>query len=103
MALLNELFTVLAEVVFRHGGIVDKFVGDSVMAIFGAPTLLDDHVQRALTTAVAIHRFVEANAPAWRVAYGIEVQMAIGINCGEALVGNLGSRSAWNIRRLVTS
>lgn len=91
VALLNELFTVLAEVVFRHGGIVDKFIGDSVMAVFGAPSEQPDHVQRALTTAEAIHRFVEANAPAWRVTYGIEVQLAIGINSGEALVGNLGS------------
>jgi len=91
VALLNELFTVLVEVVFRHGGIVDKFIGDSMMAIFGAPTPQDDHVQRALATAEAIHRFVEANAPAWKIAYGTELQMAIGINCGEALVGNLGS------------
>lgn len=91
VALLNELFTVLAEVIFRHGGIVDKFIGDSVMAVFGAPTDQPDHVKRALTTAEAIHRFVEANAPAWRVAYGIEVQMAIGLSTGEALVGNLGS------------
>lgn len=91
VALLNELFTVLAEVIFRHGGIVDKFVGDSVMAIFGAPSAQPDHARRALTTAEAIHRFVEANAPAWRVTYGLEVQMAIGINSGEAIVGNLGS------------
>lgn len=91
VALLNELFTVLAEVVFRHGGIIDKFIGDSMMAIFGAPSDQPDHARRALTTAEAIHRFVEANSPAWRVSYGIEVQMAIGINSGEALVGNLGS------------
>jgi class 3 adenylate cyclase len=91
VALLNELFSVLAEVIFRHGGIVDKFIGDSVMAVFGAPSAQPDHVKRALATAESIHRFVEANAPAWRISYGIEVQMAIGINSGEALVGNLGS------------
>ena len=93
VAFLNELFTVLAEVIFRNEGIVDKFIGDCVMAIFGAPNAVEDHCGRALATAEAIHRFVEANAPAWKTMYGIEVQMAIGVSTGEVLVGNLGSET----------
>jgi class 3 adenylate cyclase len=93
VAFLNELFTVLAEVIFRNEGIVDKFIGDCVMAIFGAPNEVEDHCGRALATAEAIHRFVEANAPAWKTMYGIEVQMAIGVSTGEVLVGNLGSET----------
>jgi class 3 adenylate cyclase len=92
-AFLNELFTILTEVIFRHGGTVDKFLGDSVMAIFGAPTPQDDHAQRALLVAEDMHRFVSASAPAWRESYGIDVQLAIGVNSGEAVVGNLGSES----------
>lgn len=88
---LNELFTVLAEVVFRHGGTVDKFIGDCVMAIFGAPDDQADHAARALACAEDMHRFVETSAPAWREAHGIEARLGIGINAGEALVGNLGS------------
>jgi len=93
VAFLNELFTVLTEVVFRHGGTVDKFIGDSVMAIFGAPDSQEDHASRALMAAEDMHRFVAASAPAWRDAYGIDVQLAVGVNSGEAVVGNLGSET----------
>jgi class 3 adenylate cyclase len=93
VALLNELFSVLTEVVFRHEGTVDKFIGDCIMGIFGAPERADDHAQRALAAAEDMHRFVEANAPAWKKAYGIDVRLGIGVNSGEALVGNLGSEA----------
>jgi class 3 adenylate cyclase len=91
VAFLNELFSILAEVVFRHGGTVDKFIGDSIMALFGAPDDAPDHVERALAAAEDMHRFVEANAPAWRASYGVEVRLGIGVSTGAALVGNLGS------------
>jgi len=93
VAFLNELFTVLTEVVFRHGGTVDKFVGDCIMAFFGAPTAASDHGARAVAAAEDMHRFVETNAPAWKEAYGVEVKLGIVVNSGEALVGNLGSES----------
>ncbi len=101
VAFLNELFTVLTEVVFRHGGMVDKFIGDCVMAVFGtgsdprdaATSGADAPAARALAAAEDIHRFVEASAPAWQETYGIEVRLGIGVNRGEALVGNLGSES----------
>ena len=90
---LNELFTVLTEVVFRHGGTVDKFIGDCVMAIFGAPSTQADHAARALACAEDMHRFVEASAPAWKARFGVECRLGVGINAGEALVGNLGSET----------
>ncbi len=101
VAFLNELFTVLTEVVFRHGGMVDKFIGDCVMAVFGtgsdprdaATSGADAPAARALAAAEDIHRFVEASAPAWQETYGIEVRLGVGVNRGEALVGNLGSES----------
>ncbi len=93
VAFLNELFTVLTEVVFRHGGIVDKFVGDSVMAVFGAPNAQTDHAERALAAAEDMHRFVEASAPAWKETYDFDVKLAIGLSSGDAVVGNLGSES----------
>jgi len=93
VSFLNELFTVLSEVVFRHGGIIDKFIGDSLMAIFGAPTEQQDHASRALGAAEDMHRFVEASAPAWRERYGFDVKLAIGLSSGEVVVGNLGSET----------
>jgi class 3 adenylate cyclase len=98
VALLNELFTVMTEVVFRHGGTVDKFIGDCVMALFGArvgddePELSDaEHAERALLAAEDMHRFVEASAETWKSKYGTTVRLAIGVASGEAVVGNLGS------------
>jgi len=101
VAFLNELFTVLTEVIFRHGGMVDKFIGDCVMAVFGTGSDprdavvegIDAPVCRALAAAEDIHRFVEASAPAWKESYDIDVRLGIGVNMGEALVGNLGSES----------
>ncbi|MFO0630943.1 MAG: adenylate/guanylate cyclase domain-containing protein [Polyangiales bacterium] len=93
---LNELFTVLTEVVFRHGGMVDKFLGDAVMAVFGAGSVAEtpaEQCARALACAEDMHRFVEASAPQWAQAYGLDVRLGIGVNVGEALVGNLGSET----------
>jgi len=95
VAFLNELFGVLTEVIFRHAGMVDKFLGDCVMAVFGASdaSTADDQCQRALACAEDMHRFVEASAPQWLDSYGLDVKLGIGINVGEALVGNLGSET----------
>ncbi|MFO0557637.1 MAG: adenylate/guanylate cyclase domain-containing protein [Polyangiales bacterium] len=90
---LNELFTVMTEVVFRHDGTVDKFIGDAIMAFFGAPNAMDDHAERAVACAEDMHRFVEASAPEWKEKYGIDVRIAVGVNSGEVIVGNLGSES----------
>jgi class 3 adenylate cyclase/predicted Ser/Thr protein kinase len=89
--ILNELFTLLTEIVFRHGGMVDKFVGDSVMAVFGAPVPAADHAARALRTAEDIMRLLDTAAEAWRRERGTEIRLAIGINTGQAIVGNIGS------------
>ena len=92
VALLNELFTVLSEVVFRHGGMVDKFMGDSIMAVFGVRNDEDgEHVARALAAAEDMHRFVTASSPRWRERFAVDIKLGIGVGTGEALVGNLGS------------
>ncbi len=91
VAFLNDLFTVLTEVIFRHGGTVDKFIGDCVMALFGAPNAQDDHAARALAAAEDMQRFVEASRALWRESYDFDARLGIGVHCGVALVGNLGS------------
>jgi class 3 adenylate cyclase len=91
VALLNELFSVLSEVVFRHGGTVDKFIGDCLMAVWGAPVPAADHAERALAAAEDMMRFLETAAVEWRERYGTHVRLGVGVNSGEAIVGNIGS------------
>lgn len=93
VALLNELFTILTEIVFRHHGTVDKFIGDCVMAVWGAPEPQPDHAERALAAAEDMMRWLEAGNRGWQEKYGATVELAIGINSGEAVVGNIGSET----------
>lgn len=91
VGLLNELFTLLTETVFHHGGTVDKLVGDAVMAVFGAPAADPDHARSAVRTAEAMMAIVETASAGWQRRYGVSLQLAIGIHSGEAVVGNVGS------------
>ena len=90
---LNELFTILTEIVFRHGGTVDKFIGDSIMAIWGAPRAQQDHARRALQAAEDMMRWLEIGNAGWHEKYGLKLEIAVGVNSGEAVVGNIGSES----------
>jgi class 3 adenylate cyclase len=89
--ILNQLFTVLTEIVFRHGGTVDKFIGDCVMAFWGAPARTDDHAARAVAAAEAMLRWLELANEAWQASYGVTVHLSIGVHSGAAVVGNFGS------------
>lgn len=90
--ILNELFTIVTEIVFRHEGTVDKFIGDCVMAMWGAPREQPDHADRAVRAAEEIVSWLEIGNVNWKKKFGVSVQIAIGINTGEAVVGNVGSR-----------
>lgn len=91
--ILNELFTILTDIVFRHDGTVDKFIGDCVMAMWGAPTEEPDHAARALEAAEEIVSWLEIGNANWKKKYGVTIQIAVGINSGEAVVGNIGSKT----------
>ncbi len=93
VTILNEVFTILSEVVFRHGGTLDKFIGDCVMAFWGAPTASADHATLALRAAEDMLRFLEVGNEKWQEEYGLTINIAIGVNTGEAVVGNFGSES----------
>ena len=89
--LLNELFSMLSEIIFRHQGMVDKFIGDCVMAVWGAAETQPDHAKRAVAAADDMMRFLETAAGTWRETFGVEVRLGVGINSGQVLVGNVGS------------
>jgi adenylate cyclase len=91
VTILNQLFTILTEIVFRHGGTVDKFIGDCVMAFWGAPDDQPDHAARALAAAEEMQSWIETGSENWQRSYGVDIQLAIGVSTGEAVVGNFGS------------
>lgn len=91
VTILNELFSILTEIVFKHDGTVDKFVGDCVMAIWGAPTAQDDQAKLALQAAEDMLDWLETGNERWQEKYGVTIQLAIGVNSGDAVVGNIGS------------
>jgi adenylate cyclase len=88
---LNEYFSRMVAIVFRHHGTVDKFVGDMVMALFGAP--LDDpaHADHAVAAAVdMVHALAELNR-AWAARGLPQLDIGIGVNSGDMIAGNIGS------------
>ena len=94
--LLNEHFTLLARCIEAEGGTVDKYIGDSIMAFWGAPEDQADHAARAVRAAQAIVHEMAADNARRRAANGGEIKMRIGINSGPAVVGNIGSSSRIN-------
>ena len=92
VGILNEVFTIMTEIIFRHGGIVDKFIGDCVMAVFGAPYERKDDALRAVSAAEEMLQWLEAGNARWKRELGFALQMGIGINTGIALAGNIGSQ-----------
>ena len=89
--LLTEYFTEMVDCVFEHGGTLDKFIGDSVMAQWGAPLGEPDDPDRALAAAIAMMQALDRLNVKWRDEGSPEMQMGIGINTGEAFAGNIGS------------
>jgi len=91
VAILNDLFTIATEIVERRGGMVDKFIGDCVMAVWGSPAAAADDPLRAVLAATDLRRWVETANRRWRQRFGVEVHLAMGLHSGEAVAGNLGS------------
>jgi adenylate cyclase len=89
--LLNEYLTAMTEVVFHWNGTLDKFIGDAVVAFWGAPVDQPNHVELALKCAMHMRRRLEELKEEWK-ARGLPVlDSGIGINTGEVLVGNIGA------------
>ncbi len=89
--LLTEYFTEMVECVFRHGGTLDKFIGDAVMAQWGAPIGSPDDADKAMDAAIDMLKELETLNEKWRAAGRPELQIGIGLNFGEAFAGNIGS------------
>jgi adenylate cyclase len=91
-ALLNALFTPLTEIVHRHDGTIDKYIGDAMMAFWGAPLSEPQHAAKAVSAAFEMQDAVAALTPAFARRGWPALRVGIGINSGIAHVGNMGSQ-----------
>lgn len=89
--ILNEYFTEIEPIVTRHNGVINKFIGDAVMAIFGEPIQDENHPKNAVRCACEMLDKVKELQAKWLEEGKPKIEIGIGINTGEAFVGNIGS------------
>lgn len=88
---LNRHFTMLAEFIEAEEGTIDKYIGDSVMAFWGAPHPSEDHAERACRAAIAMREALARDNVARTAAGQPPVEIGIGIHCGKVIAGNIGA------------
>ena len=91
--IMAELADRCAAVVKRYGGTVDKFTGDGIMAVFGAPVAMEDHAVRACLAGLDIQEDVKRLATEEQDHDSIELQLRVGLNSGQVIAGEIGSKS----------
>jgi adenylate cyclase len=88
---LNEYLGLMTDLIFEHQGTLDKYIGDAVMAFWGAPLDQAGHGANAIKTAIRMQQVLAENRPRFKETYGVDVHIGIGINSGHVSVGNMGS------------
>jgi len=88
--ILNEYLSLTTQAIFKNGGTLDKFIGDATMAVFNAPFDLDDYIYRAVCAALDIAAGSDELEKKLMERFGKSVSFGIGVNCGQAVVGNIG-------------
>ena len=89
--IMTDLVNRCATVVQHFGGTVDKFTGDGIMAVFGAPVALEDHATRACLAALGVHEEAKRLALEVRERDGVDLQLRVGLNSGQVIAGEIGS------------
>jgi class 3 adenylate cyclase/CHASE2 domain-containing sensor protein len=100
LALLNEYLDDMADIVMSEGGTLDKYIGDAIMALYGAPAPLPDHGIRACRTALRMQRRLEQLNLRWAERGRSPMGMRIGINTGWPVVGNIGGEKRFDYTAL---
>ena len=93
---MNSYLTAMTDIIEGAGGYVDKYIGDAIVAIFGAPVEDSAHAAHAVAAALACQAKLAAMNAGEPAFAGHRLAMRIGLNTGEALVGNIGSRRRFN-------
>jgi len=94
--ILGEYLTEMVNVILQYNGMLDKFVGDEVMAVFGAPAYYTDHAEKACYTALDMMRTLDRLKEKWNEEGRDSFDIGIGINTGDMIVGNLGSKQIFD-------
>ncbi len=89
--LLNQYLTVMTEIIFRHGGTVDKFEGDGILVFFGAPQYHENHPEQAVRTAIEMRDRLDELQDLWQERSDEPLRIGVAIHTGEVMVGNIGS------------
>ena len=89
--IMAELADRAAGMVKRYGGTVDKFTGNGIMAVFGAPAALEDHANRACLAALGVQEETKRIAVDIHDHDGVELQLRVGLNSGQVIAGDIGS------------
>jgi adenylate cyclase len=89
--LLSDYFTEMVDIIFSHGGTLDKFIGDAIMALWGAPIAHTDDADRAVQAAIAMQRAIAGLNAKWESEGRPKIGVGIGINHGDSFAGNIGS------------
>lgn len=89
--ILNEYFTVIEPIISKYNGVINKFIGDAVLAIFGEPIQDKNHAENAVKCANEMLQKVEQLQQKWLVEGKPKIEIGVGINTGDAFVGNIGS------------
>jgi class 3 adenylate cyclase/tetratricopeptide (TPR) repeat protein len=89
--IMDGCFKVLMDEIHRYEGTIDKFTGDGVMALFGAPVAHEDHAQRACYAALAIQKAMQGYGDKVQKECGVEFRMRVGLDSGQVIVGSVGS------------
>ena len=89
--LLNEFLEPMTEIILENGGMLDKYIGDAIMAVFNAPVDVDRHADRACFSALEMVKKTEEMNSIFSKEFGVDLRIGVGINTGEAVVGNMGS------------
>jgi len=90
---LSDYLESMAEILFAHGGTVDKFMGDGILSFFGDPFDLPNHTEQCIKSAIAMQKKVRVLAEKWKPIVDIDLKVRIGINTGKVIVGNLGNKT----------
>jgi adenylate cyclase len=90
--MLRDYLTTMTEVVFKYGGTVDKYIGDAIMALYGAPFDQPNHAEQAVRTALEFQDQVKILSERWEAKCGVRLRNGVGINTGDAVVGTIGSQ-----------